>query len=772
MSNSDKLPFSVEISRMIELLAAQIYPSPYALLRENTQNSFDAIVLRRHLGQNFEPAIEINIGQDHVQVTDNGIGMSRADLSNHYWRAGSSSKNTSEARAAGVVGTFGIGAMANFGIADALEVETESAITGERTWCKAERETLSVTEDCIDTRSLEPTGVPGTRVTARMKAGHSIPVEQAKTYITAFVAHLSIPVRVNGQLVSQQPLDAAVPGIAETWRTESGRTAIGGNLVAAVILTGSAAGELRVDLSNMEFRGQPVGGRMILRQGVGQLRTFRSGFGLATTSPQSVYGFGGVADFAFLAPTAGREALTTESMQVLQQFISEIDDFVSLNLAGRPESNTSTGFMNWVLRRGRYELCGHLLVRVEPGGPISLAKVQARSQSQPVLVYGGNDAAVIEHASDERPLIVLARTNPRRQCENNFLRQHCAIEELTDQPRVLEPKPNAHLSMAESGTAFRVASIVSSDYFVEAAVHFGKLSHGLPVLVTSQGPPVDIWLNPDGSNVRLLLDLYEKEYSAFGHMAKDFVRNVVFPKISRLVPSATRQGAEAFLKLVQRKREVFEYEMEDLESLTALWQDYLSGKVTMQEATRKARTVARRSFQTLDGAAAAPVRDVIPDVIDNEATLGQVADAADAAHEPAPPIQRLDIETPRKLLTIEDHEPALKGYRCFLALTDRVRREKGDFFLQPHRTSIVWAGQKALFIFQHHSGEFGLYYDVQTPDLVGQTAGGGSFETCTIVMKNRVFVPIPEQIQVSFLPGPSERKRLEIRCDILHIDGH
>src|SRR5688572_30854812 len=59
-------------------------------------------------------------------------------------------------RAAGVVGTFGIGAMANFGIAEDLVVETESARTGERTLCSAARSTLSVTEECIS-RSEEHT---------------------------------------------------------------------------------------------------------------------------------------------------------------------------------------------------------------------------------------------------------------------------------------------------------------------------------------------------------------------------------------------------------------------------------------------------------------------------------------------------------------------------------------------------------------------------------------------------------------------------------------
>jgi len=104
---TEKIPFAVEISRMIELLATQIYPTPFALLRENIQNSFDAILLRRHLDQTFEPRIEVTIEPKRVIVADNGIGMSRSDLRNHFWRAGSSSKNTEVARAAGVVGTFG-----------------------------------------------------------------------------------------------------------------------------------------------------------------------------------------------------------------------------------------------------------------------------------------------------------------------------------------------------------------------------------------------------------------------------------------------------------------------------------------------------------------------------------------------------------------------------------------------------------------------------------------------------------------------------------------
>jgi molecular chaperone HtpG len=764
---SGKMPFAVEISRMIELLAAQIYPTPFALIRENVQNSFDAVLLRKHLGQSFDAVIDVAVEPMGIRVTDNGIGMSRDDLRNHFWHAGSSSKNTPEARAAGVVGTFGIGAMANFGIAEELTVETESAVTSERTFCSASKSTLSVTEDCIAFEKRTSTGNPGTTVTATIQSGKSINVAEAVQYITQFVSFLHIDVKVNGRVVSRQAIDNAVPALARSWSITKAGADLGEGLKADVSLTGAITGEVRVEMRNVEYGGQKLEGQMVLRHGLGNLRTFRSGFGLATTSVTSAYHFGGIADFLFLQPTAGREALTMESMQMLQIIVTRLDEVVSLHLADRPEANANSYFVDWVARRQRYDLCPLLRVRIEPGESLTLQEVRKRSQESPVLVYSGTDQATVKHASEDRPIIMLSRGAPRNQCELGYLRKFCEIEELSDEPKILVRKSDAETTSAEKALSFRIASILSTDYFLESHIRFGTISHSLPILVTNRKSPVEIYLDPAGATVRLLLGLYEREYSAFGHMAKDFVRTMIFTRVSDLVPSATRQGAEAFLKAIHRAREIFEYETTDLESLTSLWKDYLGGRLTYQQATERSTKVAVRSYQILDRDAAAPVRDVVPDVIENQASLNEQNEAQCGS---LPPIQRLDISTERKLLTISDTDPPLKGYRCFLALTDRVHEEKGDFFLQPHRTSVVWGGQKALFIFEHHSGQFGLYYDLQTQSPISEQSGGGSFETCTIVMKNRIFIPIPASIQASFLPQQDEKKRFEVRCDILHID--
>lgn len=766
--STDAIPFSVDISRMIELLAAQIYPSPFALLRENVQNAFDAIMLRRHAGQHFDAVVNVIIAPDHITVTDNGIGMSRQELRDHFWRAGSSSKNTDAARAAGVVGTFGIGAMANFGIADRLEVVSESAIIPERTRCVAERATLSVTDDCIAFTAEAATGQPGSVVTATMRAGNPIDVAKATGYIAEFVRFVDLAVHVNGVLISQASLDEAVPKLNASWRWKSDDAALSPILTADVAITGSLAGDIRIDLKRIRVNGREIGGRMILRQGVGVIRTFRSRFGLASASIPSQYQLGGVADFLQLQPTAGREALTTDSLAFLNQFAGPLDALISQHLAARPEANVSQPFINWVASHRRWDLAGELRARIEPGDSATLRELAELSKTRPILVYAGADTATMKHASSERPVVQLARNQQRRQCEQGYLAVYGKTEPLTDDPKVLRRIGKAELTATQAGLLFRLTEILKGDYFLTAEFSFGTISHGLPILVRGKDP-VAITLDPSAANVSVILQLYENEYGAVDHMAKDFVRNIIFPRVSDLVPSATRQGTEAFLKTLQRTRDVFEYERADLENLTSLWKDYIEGKITMEQATVKA-TAVQRSYQTINSGTTGRIRDIVPDVTESRPPVSSDP-GGDATFAAMPPIQRTDIATDRKLLTIEDPDPPLQSYRCFMALTKRIWEERGDFFLQPHRTSVVWGGQKALFIFEHHSGEVGLYYDVQMREPVSAMPGGGAFPTCTIVMKNQTFIPIPEALHAAFMPASGETKRLEVRCDLLYIDG-
>lgn len=765
------IPFSVDTSRVLELLAKQIYQSPLALLRENTQNAFDAILLRSYHDNSYQPRIDIELSTEKIVVKDNGIGMTGDDLKEHFWQAGSSSKNTIEARKAGVVGTFGIGAMANFGIADMLEVVTESALTCERTRCVAKRNELQFNQDCIFTETLTSTGLPGTEILARIAPGTCIDIGAVKQYVAEFVSLLQIPVTVNGELVSGKQFAELVSPVSAVWETILPGVLISPRFVADVKCRVSNNSDIEIDISKIMWNNTALEGRLRLKTGVSTIRTFRSSFGLSTVSVSSVYQFGGIADIKLFQPTAGREALTTESMQLLQNIVTDIDAYSSVILADRAEADSSTPFMSWVCAHGRYELCGKLKINVHPGERTPLEDIKSRTEQSLMQVYDGTDQTIISSCSSEdNPILILAKSNPRRQCEAMYLQYYCKTQAISNAPIIDKIIPEDEFTLAQSALAFRLKTVLQDDYFVSSEINFGTISHGLMLLVQFESDNILVTLDPSGATVATLLGLFESEYSAFGSMVKDFVRNAIFPKISDKVPSSTRQGAEAFLRAIRRPKEIFEYEETDTSSLSLIWTDYSEGKISLTEAVSRSENVVKNSVQIVEVGSSAQVNDIVPDVVQNEQAT-HIENGEEALWlEALPAIMRTDVNSSMKLLTIPQTDPSLRGYRCFLALTEKARADMGDFFLQPHKTSIVWGGQKVLFIFLHHSGEFGLYYDLQTRDSVSNTSGGKAYPTSTMVLKNVVYIPVPEEIQERFIPAIGERKRFEVRCELIRID--
>ncbi len=746
---------------MLELLADQIYQSPLALLRENTQNAFDAIRMRQATSaEDFDPIIQVTVDNTMVQVSDNGIGMTSEDIETHFWYAGRSGKNTATARAAGVVGTFGIGAMANFGVADELSVESESASIPARTESRVRKSELSTDTESISIAPKDSRGEPGTIVKALLAPGISISVEEARQFLQGFVEFLDIPVMFNGDNLSGAAPKSALPSERNAWAERLEEVSLAGIVSGDLEVRGMASGELRVLLENAVSQpGLGRAGWIALQQGRGAIRTLRSGFGLATLGLPSLYQWGGVADLPFLKPTAGREALDADSTQMLQQVLAAVDQLVSPVAAEHPQSFHNDGFLRWIVKTGKYELCGPLEVTPRPLGQSEpLEKIVDRSG---LRYYRERDEAVVRtYASEDEPLVVLSRTNPRRRCELGFLSLH-GISKVDTRPHVTRELDGSDLSFAHSALATRVARVLEEDYFLEADVRFGEISGGLSVLVTDKSGPVVIFLDSRSSSVAPILELYRDDSRAFGPFVKDFIRATVFPRIADLVPSSTREGSEAFLRHLRANREWFEYEFEDRASLEEIFEDLSAGKMTVVEARRRLRST-NRSFVEVSAGGTAPLSSVIrepPSDLPRETPSDPLA--------AAPSIDRREEETSALILT---SETPVNGYRCFLSITDKVQREKGRFFLEPHSTDIVWGGRKVMIVFQHHSRQFGLYYDILCPGLVGSgSSGGGPTATATILTKNRTFIPIPDALAQDFLPKSGERKKLEVLCDILYL---
>mgnify|MGYP000295771042 FL=1 len=203
------IPFNVQIDRVLDLLCSQIYDSPLSLLRENVQNAYDAILQRSHIDTDFiNPEIRITIDNHTLSIYDNGIGMDADGLKTHYWTAGSSGKNNPEARAAGVVGTFGVGAMANFGVCTELNVESKLYGT-DITWLSGVKKSeLSLSDNCIYiSESKHNRSDFGTTIKVTISSDFMLNKDNALAYLKPYVRYLSVPVYLNDVLISQESYD-------------------------------------------------------------------------------------------------------------------------------------------------------------------------------------------------------------------------------------------------------------------------------------------------------------------------------------------------------------------------------------------------------------------------------------------------------------------------------------------------------------------------------------------------------------------------------------
>lgn len=147
--------------------------------------------------------IKVTISDGMIAISDNGKGMTKDILKNNYWTAGNSSKNTEEAQQAGVIGHFGIGALANFGICSKLEISTRFYDSDVRLNSVAYRNKLSGDEislDAVDDNSDNY----GTIVKVTLLDPNSVTKEQAEEYLRQYVRYVDIPIYINGDLLSQE----------------------------------------------------------------------------------------------------------------------------------------------------------------------------------------------------------------------------------------------------------------------------------------------------------------------------------------------------------------------------------------------------------------------------------------------------------------------------------------------------------------------------------------------------------------------------------------
>ncbi|WP_030440900.1 HSP90 family protein [Actinoplanes subtropicus] len=126
MSNT----FQVDLRGIVDLLSHHLYASPRVYVRELLQNAVDAIVAT---GSPAAGAIQISTGRistgaDGLRISDNGIGLTDAQVHELLATIGRSSKRDELGFARHeFLGQFGIGLLSCFLVADEIRVHTRRA---------------------------------------------------------------------------------------------------------------------------------------------------------------------------------------------------------------------------------------------------------------------------------------------------------------------------------------------------------------------------------------------------------------------------------------------------------------------------------------------------------------------------------------------------------------------------------------------------------------------------------------------------------------------
>lgn len=124
--------FQVNLQGVIELLSNHLYSDPGVFVRELLQNAVDAITARKRLGHRFEAEVKLELFSGNtLSLTDNGCGLTEAEIGLFLARIGSTTKKDDPDAADDYIGQFGVGLLSCFIVSEEIVLITRSALDGD-----------------------------------------------------------------------------------------------------------------------------------------------------------------------------------------------------------------------------------------------------------------------------------------------------------------------------------------------------------------------------------------------------------------------------------------------------------------------------------------------------------------------------------------------------------------------------------------------------------------------------------------------------------------
>ena len=432
----------------------------------------------------------------------------------------------------------------------------------------------------------------------------------------------------------------------------------------------------------------------------------------------------------------------------MANLVELIEAEASADIAGTTAADGNQQFQQYILSHGLIALAQNVKISTLPAEEmVALGDVQTYEPDKAKHFYVGQDATILKRfASDQANLFHVSQANPRRNLQLQFLTQIANLEQVPEHT-IVDRIPGRDLTFEEAMFLVRVRGILLDDYLmpdVDAA--FATISHGVAFHVEKKDNALHISIARAIPPVAMVIECYTTARDVFGGFMKDFVREHLYPQIRDYVPSSTKQGRDALYQRLKENRELFRLQESDYGAIESLLADYLAGKTEFSEVLRASTGRASVQRQQVNKDQVGSVEDEFPGIIGME-EHAPPANKFDAV----PPIMRDDLESNMKVLTVAEEHAKLNNFQMFLALSDRMVKREGEFLNWPHTTRLIWGAHRVTYIFTDATGELSLYYDIElkTP-LETERTGGAMFPTTTIVTKNRIYVPMPKDLEPAF----------------------
>lgn len=749
-----KIAMKFEAKSMLNMLCQSLYDTLLVVLRENLQNAYDAVLMRLHEDTSYvDPLISIDVKDGHIVVKDNGIGMSAEEVETNFWTAGKSGKNNDMAKAAGVVGTFGIGAFANFGVCTHLSLSTKKIFSNTRCLCNADREDL----DNIEMNSINDSDTEyGTIIDATMDSDRQISAQDALDYITQYVQYLKIPVFFNGELISQNDYKGGYNGL-DFFHIQKEHSGLLYSFDYAIDIYSKSPVQAKAFIKNIHIGNMDYEGELMLDTQKDRLFGLRNGFGLSPILLNSYYSFGGIVNMSMLKPTAGREAINQSCLGILQRLMNVWEDVFSLYISEQEYADKYRNFLHYVDVNNNVELARNINIQKanEENEFIKLGDLV--QDTEHARFYKGSDTSILRKFSDSDYVIgIVSREYPRRNVQLRYL-SNFGVDEIDDHVEVLKIyNLKGYENVAWYSVKVKIQQKLKDEYLItNNRVEFADISHNLPYYVETKEDEVVVYIRKDDAEITNIVKLYKSDYSVFDPLIVDYVRNYIYQQIKPYIPSSSRMGIEAFQSLMKKKKESFSIDKDDLMSIDNTFELFKEGKITIEQFSSIIKKSQQKSQQTLNVNNIVDVDEVVKTIsvnvnIEEEKKLAQQQKEGDV-FAPLPPILRHNVETKAKLLTTDVESSLLHGYKKFLTLTNAMTKEYYTFFMNPHTTRVIWSMHRIIFVFTLEGGNYTLYYDMELKKhLDRELTGGKMLPTTTIITKNKVFVPIPHELEDYF----------------------